>query len=167
MERALKRSSRELREEIRQAACSGDVQRVEQLVAMDSRSVRHLMGMTHVTDDRTRATACAGIGIASDYYPELMDSVIRRLLSSMSDESGSNGLTAPQVLEAIARKNPELLLPVVPKLVKLAADDNLHDGIADTICVIVHSLPGKVGRIMGERLQKRVDEGRCCDDDDL
>jgi len=165
VELAIKRSSRQLRSEIRQAVSSGDIQRVEELVAMDSRSVRHLMGMTHVVDDAQRAMACDGIAIAADYYPELMESVINRLLSSMSDESGSNGLTAPQVLKAIARRRPQLLLPVVPKLVKLAADDNLHDGIADAICVVVHSLPGKVGRIMGDRLQKRVDEGRCCDDD--
>ena len=159
-------SSRQIRTAVRDAVASGDMVQVEQLVASDSRTVRHLMGLTHVLESDVRNVACDGIGIAARYYPRLMESVIRRLISSMSDESGANGLTAPFVLQAIARQAPELLLDVVPKLVKLAADDNLHDGLADAICIVVHKLPGKVGRIMGDRLQKRVDEGRCCDDDD-
>jgi len=146
------------------AVQASDLEAVERLVSTDSRAVRHLVGMTHQPDDAVRQTACDGVGLAAKYHPEMMESVIRRLIWSMNEESGANGLTAPQVLEAIARQRPELVLPVVPDMVRLSGDDNLHDGLADALCVVVHRLPGKVGDIMTARLQKRIEEGKCCDD---
>lgn len=159
-----KRSSPGLRERVRQAVRAGDLEAIERLVSRDAHAVRHLVAMTHQIDDAVRRTACKGVGLAARFHPEMMESVIRRLIWSMNEESGANGLTAPQVLEAIARERPELILPVVPDMVRLSADDNLHDGLADALCVVVHSLPGKVGEIMSSRLRKRIEEGRCCDD---
>lgn len=159
-----KRSSPGLREQVRRAVRAGDLEVIEQVVSGDAHAVRHLVAMTHQSDDTVRQTACKGVGLAARFHPELMESVIRRLIWSMNEESGANGLTAPQVLEAIARERPEMILPVVPDMVRLSADDNLHDGLADAICVVVHRLPGKVGEIMSNRLQKRIEEGRCCDD---
>lgn len=159
-----KRSSAGLREQVRQAVRAGDLQALEQLVSEDAHAVRHLVAMTHQLDDAIRLTACKGVGLAARFHPEMIESVIRRLIWSMNEESGANGLTAPQVLEAIARQRPEMILPVVPDMVRLSKDDNLHDGLADAICVVVHNLPGKVGEIMSKRLQKRIEEGKCCDD---
>ncbi len=137
---------------------------LERLVAGDVRVVRHLVGMTHRSDAAIRKTAAAGVGLAARYHPDAIARVIRRLIWSMNEESGANGLTAPQVLEAIARVRPDLVLPVVPDMVRLSGDDNLHDGLADALCVVVHKLPGKVGDVMTQRLQERIDRGECCND---
>lgn len=158
-----KPAGRALRDQIRQAANSGDLKALEQILADEPRAVRHLVTLTHQSDDSLREIACKGVGLAAKHHPELIESVIRRLIWSMNEESGANGLTAPQVLEAIARQQPELILPVVPDMVRLSADDNLHDGLADALCVVVHNLPGRVGKVMSERLQQRIDRGECCD----
>lgn len=159
-----KRSSRRLRERVRQTVQAGDLKALEQVVSEDAHAVRHLVSLTHQSDAAVRLTACKGVGLAARYHPELIESVIRRLIWSMNEESGANGLTAPQVLEAIARERPEMVLPVVPDMVRLSGDDSLHDGLADALCVVVHALPGKVGQIMTDRLKKRIEEGKCCDE---
>ena len=72
----------------------------------------------------------------------------------MNDESATNALTAPEVLEAIAAENPELLLPVVPDMTRLAADPGLHGGLARTLRTIANRCPGKVGELLGRSLRE-------------
>ncbi len=156
----------ELSQRVRQIVADGDLETLERLVAEDQRSIRHLMRMTHQVDERIRAAANRGMGFAARYHPEQMERIIRWLIWSMAEESGANGLFSPQVLEAIARERADLILPVVPDMVRLAGDDNLHDGLADALCVVVHTYPNKVGDIMGKRLRRRIERGNCCDDED-
>lgn len=158
-----KSGGRSLRNQVRQMVLAGDLEALERMLADEPRAVRHLVTLTHQLDDGVRETACRAVGLAANHHPELIESVIRRLIWSMNEESGANGLTAPQVLEAIARQQPEMVLPVVPDMVRLSAADQLHDGLADAVCVVVHSLPGRVGKIMSDRLQERIDRGECCD----
>jgi hypothetical protein len=155
-----------LSQRVRQIVDSGDLEALEHLVAEDQRSIRHLMRMTHQVDERIRATANRGMGFAARHHPEQMERIIRWLIWSMAEESGANGLFSPQVLEAIARERADLVLPVVPDMVRLAGDDNLHDGLADALCVVVHSHPGKIGDIMSGRLRRRIERGNCCDDEE-
>jgi len=155
-----------LRDRVRQAVASGDLKAIESLVAEDQRSIRHLLRMTHWDDEEVKAAASRGMGLAARYHPDQMERVIRWLIWSMAEESGANGLFSPQVLEAIARERADLVLPVVPDMVRLAGDDNLHDGLADALCVVVHTYPGKIGDIMSGRLRRRLERGNCCDDEE-
>ncbi len=158
-----KRAGSALRDRIRRAVRDGRLQEIERLVADDSRSLRHLVAMTHQPDEEVRKVACLGVGLAARYHPELVRETVQRLVWAMDTGSGGNALTAPEVLQAIARQRPELLLPVVPDLVRLSGDDGLHDGIADALCIVVHNCPGKVGNIMSKRLAERIERGECCD----
>jgi predicted short-subunit dehydrogenase-like oxidoreductase (DUF2520 family) len=88
--------------------------------------------------------------------------VIRRLVWAMNDESGTNALTAPEVLQAVAAERPELLLPVVPDLVRLAADEGLREGLASALRTVASRCPGQVGQELSESLGKRVRSGGSC-----
>ena len=154
-----------LREELRAAVRSGRRETIEVLVAANPRAIRLLLGMTYDLEPAVRELACWGVGLAGRLFPELAERVIRRLIWSMNDESGAFGDNAPGVLQAIARENPDLLLPVVPDLVRLSEDETLHDGLADVLCVVVHSRPGRLGGALTETLNRRIARGECCGDD--
>jgi hypothetical protein len=158
-----RRSATGLRAQIRRAVQEDRLGDVESLIAREARSIRHLVGLTYQPDPRLRQTAARGVALAGNYHPKLVEDVIRRLVWAMNDESGTNATTAPEVLQAIANEQPELLLPVVPDLVRLATDDNLRDGLTETLRTIVARCPGKVGENLGESLSKRVGKGGCGD----
>ncbi len=141
-----------LRERTREAVRSGDV---EELVAKEPRAVRYLLGLTYHQNEELRKEAARGVAIAARYHPKLIQNVVRRLIWAMNDESGTNAVTAPQVLEAIACEQPEMLLPVVPDMTRLAADLGLHDGLAKTLRIVSSRCPGKVGERLGESLNQR------------
>ena len=154
-----------LRKEIREAVRSGRREEVERLVEANPKAVRVILAMTYDLDEKVRETACWGVGLSGRFHPELAARVIRNLIWSMNDESGAFGANGPAVLQAIAREDPDLLLPVVPDMVRLSEDENLHDGLADVLCVVVHNRPGKLGDVLTETLNRRIEKGECCGDD--
>jgi hypothetical protein len=80
----------------------------------------------------------------------------------MNDESGTNACTAPAVISAIADERPELLLPMIPDLVRLAGDEALHEGLARALKTVVSACPGKVAEGLKESLGRRFEQGGCC-----
>ena len=74
----------------------------------------------------------------------------------MNDESGTHSLTAPGVIRAVAEESPELLLPVVPDLTRLAADEGLHDQLAEILRLLAEKFPGSVGRGIEGSLNKML-----------
>jgi hypothetical protein len=152
-----------LRNEVRQvveSGRSGDFEPLEKLVAGNPRAVRHLLGLSYHPDPGKRRVAGQGLAIASKYHPKLVQEVIRRLVWAMNDESGTNALTAPQVLQSIAEEKPELLLPVVPDLTRLSADPGLRDGLAAALKEVTDRCPGKVGESLTLSLRKRFRKRR-------
>jgi len=141
-----------LRARTLQAVRSGDV---EDLVASEPRAVRYLLGLTYHENEELREKAARGVALAARYHPKLIQNVVRRLIWAMNDESATNAVTAPQVLAAIACEQPELLLPVVPDMTRLAADPSLHDGLAKALRTVASRCPGKVGERLGESLAGR------------
>lgn len=148
-----------LRAEVQTAVTNGmlgDFQAIEHLVSQEPRSVRFLLGMTYHSDGEKRKTAAKAIAIAAQYHPQLVKAVVRRLIWAMNDESGTNALTAPDVLLEIARVRPEILLPVIPDMTRLARDAGLHDGLVSTLKVISEACPGEVGSSLSASLNKRM-----------
>ncbi len=127
---------------------------LEKLVEGEPRAIRYLVGMSYNPDPAIRTTAIRGVALASRHHPKKVAEVARRLIWAMNDESATNALTAPEVLEAIAEENPELLLPVVPDMTRLAADPGLHEGLARALKTIAHRCPGKVGELLGRSLME-------------
>ena len=144
-----------LRERIHETVRRGEMNgELEELVENEPRAIRYLLGMSYNPDPEIRETATRGVALASRYHPKLIQEAVRRLIWAMNDESGTNALSAPAVLQAIADENPELLLPMVPDLTRLAADPGLQEGIAKTLKTVAIRCPGKVGKILGRSLNE-------------
>ena len=112
-----------LRVQVQELVSQGDIDRLGEVVADEPRAIRHLVGCTYQEDEQIRQTACQAIGRAARHHPDLVQQVVRRLIWAMNDESGTNSLTAPAVIKAVADTSPELLLPVVPDLTAALYDE--------------------------------------------
>jgi cobyrinic acid a,c-diamide synthase len=145
-----------LRRQVEQLVRERRFDDLDELVAENPRAVRHLLSLTYQLDDETREVAARGIALAIRHHPGLVQNVVRRLIWAMNEESGTNAQTAPTVLQAIAGEDAEFLLPVLPDLIRLAADEGLYRGLAKTLIIIKDSCPGKIGRSLGEALNRKV-----------
>jgi len=141
---------------------AGKFEAMEDLVAEQPRAVRHLLGMTYHPEAAKRNVAARGLALASRYHPDLLQEVVRRLVWAMNDESGTNALTAPEVIQAIAEEEPELLVPVVPDLTRLAADQGLQSGLSAALKTVSERCPGQVGESLSKSLRKRIRRKRKC-----
>jgi hypothetical protein len=155
-----------LRARVKEAVEQGRLEELEPLVAQEPRAVRFLLGLSYRPEAEVRAAAAAGIGLAARHHPRLVQGVARRLVWAMNDESGTNALTAPEVLRAVARERPKLLLPLVPDLIRLAGDAGLHEGLAETLRIIAARCPGLVGESLERELNKRFSQGEPGEDPD-
>lgn len=141
-----------LRKQLAQLIRAGDEAALDALIAEHSATVRYLLGMTYQDEEVLAAGACRGLAIATRHHAKLVEQIIRRLVWAMNDESGTNALSAPRALLAIAEESPELLLPLVPDLARLSADEGLREGLAATLRAIADRLPGEVGKRMSADL---------------
>ncbi len=155
-----------LRQQVHDAVQQADLVAIEALVRDNRRAVRYLVGMGYQADESVRRTAADGIALAASYHPELIAKVIKRLLWALDTESNTNATTVPKILHAIAERKPELLLPVVPNIVILAADTGLHPELCDTLRLVASRCPGKVGENLSKSLDKRLAGGGCCGSSD-
>ncbi len=114
---------------VMEAVREGRLDELAALAAADPRALRHLLALSYRPEPELRAAAGRAIAAASRRHSELVQEMARRLVWAMNDESGTHALTAPEVLRAIAEENPELLLPLLPELLRLTADPGLHDAL--------------------------------------
>lgn len=135
---------RGLRRRLRQLIESQATSEINELVAADAAAVRHLLSLSYQPDPELRRGAAQVLGVAGKYHPQAVQNVIRRLVWAMNDESGTNAATAPEVLSAIAEERPELLLPMVPDLIRLAADERLREGLTRALRTVAQRCPGHV-----------------------
>lgn len=156
------RGTEQLGARIRAAIEQGRSDELQGLVASEPKSVRHLLGLTYQHEASLRVPAARALAMASKYHPHLVENVVRRLVWAMNDESGTNAATAPEVILAIAEDHPELLLPMIPDLVRLAGDEALHEGLAQALRAVVRACPGKVAAGLQRSLERRLAEGECC-----
>ena len=161
-----KTTSAQLRRLVKQFVDSRNEAELQQLIKKDSRTIRHLIGLSYQLDPAIQTVVANGVQYATKQHPSQMNNVIKRLLWAMDELSGTNAQSAPGLLQSIAKQDPELLLPFVPELVRLSKDEALHDGIADALCIVVHKCPGQVGSSMTRRLQERIARGECCESPD-
>lgn len=134
-----------LRRVVREAVEQGRLDEAAELVRSDPRALRHVVGMTYRTEEGIRVGAAKVVAAAADAHPKLVQETVRRFVWAMNDESGTNALSAPGALLAIAREKADLLLPMVPDLVRLSADPGLREGLSKVLEVVRESCPGEVG----------------------
>ncbi len=152
-----------LKQELRAAVIEGRMEDVEALISEEPRAVRNVMGLMYGDDEQVRANAAKAVAIAARYHERLVGRMMKSLVWAMDQRSGTYAPQAPEVLRIIADENPELLLPVLPDLVRLAGDTSLSQGICDTVRVVVEQCPGELGRRMAESLERRMEYGDFCD----
>ena len=150
-----------LRERIQRAVREGDLDDIQTIVSEEPRAVRFLVGLSFHTDERIQSTAAKGVAVAARFHPELVQRVVRRLVWAMNDESGTNAITAPRVVQEIAWERPDLLVPMIPDLVRLAGDLNLYDGLSCALRTVANSCPGEIGRSMTDSLRSRFGNTEC------
>jgi len=126
------------------------------LVSEEPGAVRHALGLTYHADHGIRKRAARAVALAARRHPVLVQNIIRRLVWAMNDESGTNAATAPEVLQAIADEMPELLLPMLPDLVRLSADPELREGLAVALRTVSRRCPGEIGRQLAETFNERI-----------
>ncbi len=144
-----------LRLHVQEMIEGGKLDELDLLLPVEPRAVRYLVGLTYRPEPEIRANACRGVALAARYHPDLVQQVTRRLIWAMNDESGTNALTAPEVVKAIADERPEILLPLVPDLTRLSIDEGLRDTLAEVLQILADAFPGEVGRGIQDSLNKR------------
>jgi len=148
-----------LRVEVRELVDRGDLVAIENLIAANLRAVRHLLALTYHAEENVRTIAARGVALAGRHHPQLLTGIVRRLVWAMNDESGTNALTAPAVILAIAQEQPELLLPMVPDLVRLAGEEELSEGLSQALSTVSDACPGRVGSELQKSLNVRMRDG--------
>lgn len=137
------------------AVRNGSEDELERLVSEEPGAVRHALGLMYHAERGIRKRAARAVALAARRHPAMVQNIIRRLVWAMNDESGTNAATAPEVLQAIADENPELLLPMLPDLVRLSADPELREGLAAALRTVSRRCPGEIGRQLAETFNKR------------
>jgi hypothetical protein len=150
-----------LRDRIKTAVANRDAEELEAAVAESPRCLRHLMGMTYDVDPEVRALAARGIAIAARFHPRKVKEQVERLVWSMDNRANTNAVGAPDVLRAIAEEHPDMLLPLVADLARLARQPLLQDGIAAVLQTLTDKKPGEVGRRMSADLTEKMHSGVC------
>ena len=150
-----------LKERTYAAISNGVDDEIARLVAEEPRAVRHALGLSYREEPLLRMRAARAIALASRSHPDVVQRVIRHLVWAMNEESGTNGATSPEVLQAIADEMPELLLPALPDLMRLSADPKLHEGLVAVLKTVSRSCPGEVGRGLAESIVERIGSCAC------
>jgi hypothetical protein len=154
---------RGLRERVLETLRDGRVQELEELVKGDPRVIRYLLAATFRPQPGIRAAAGRGLALAARHHPALMKEVVRRLVWGMNEESGTNAMTAPDTLYAVAEEAPDVLLPVMGDLMRLTADPALRDRLIEVARRVASCRPAAAERLeasLRDRLRGEDNERR-------
>lgn len=151
-----------LNDHVRELVSDDRLDELDILLPLEPRAIRHLVSMTYHPDAGIRTRACRGVALAARHHPAKVEQVVRRLVWAMNDESGTNALTVPDVILAIAQERPEVLLPFVPDLTRLSLDPGLAAGLKTALKTMKETRPGAVGGEIQDSLNARFlpEDGR-------
>ncbi|MDJ0763336.1 MAG: hypothetical protein QNJ97_10135 [Myxococcota bacterium] len=138
---------------------AGDFEAVEALVSEEPRAIRYMVRMMYGLDKTVRENCAKAIVIAAKYHPKVVARVVQNLVWAMDQRSGTYAPTAPEVLKSLAEAKPELLVPVMGELVRLAGDTSLNTGLCDTLRLVAERCPGELGEKLRTALEMRLRYG--------
>ncbi len=148
------------RDDIRAAVFTGNFDDVEAIVSKEPRSVRRIVGLMYGLDGDARKNCAKALVIAAKHHPKLIKRVVKNLVWAMDEQSGTYAPAAPEILKTIADDNPELLVPVMGELVRLAGDSSLSEGLGSTLRVVANRCPGELGRKLATSLGTQMKYGK-------
>ncbi len=151
-----------LKSDLRMAVEQGDLEKVEAIVSKEKKAIRYLAGMIYGLDEEKRQIASKGIAIAAKYHLKMVEKVVERIVWAMDSKSGTNAVEVPEILKAIAKEQPKLLIPMVPEMARLAmGDSSMHKGIQEAIRLVGLDYPEEVNRKLSKALRERMMRGDC------
>ena len=113
-----------------------DLAAILALADRDRRTLSALLPLTYEPDGLQRWRAVEALGLAAgrvaDRDPEFVRGIVRRLLWSLSDESGGIGWSAPEAIGEIVANRPALFAeyaPIVLSLFDTLEEDYFRPGI--------------------------------------
>lgn len=96
---------------------------IRRLAGHSRRVLSLLLGLTYDPDETVAWRAAEGLGVAAavvaDQDPEFVQGILRRLMWSLNDESGSIGWKSPQAMGAIVACRPNLFPEFAPLVISL------------------------------------------------
>ncbi len=151
-----------LKEDLLEAVEQSDLERMEAIVSKEKKAIRYLAGMIYGLNEEKKQIASKGIAIAAKYHPKMVGQLVERIVWAMDSKSGTNAVEVPEILKAIAKEQPKLLIPMVPEMARLAmGDSSMHVGIQETLRLVSASCPGEVSRKLSKALRERMLRGDC------
>ncbi len=148
-----------LREEVRALAMARDLEGVRALAGRERRVLSALLPLTYQPEGLVRWRALEALGVAAgrvaDRDPEFVRGILRRLLWSLSDESGSIGWSAPEALGEIIASRPQLFAefaPLVVSLFEMLEEEYFHPGVLWAIGRIASRAPDLVREALAPAL---------------
>lgn len=140
-----------MRGELKGLLLAGDLDGVAALAEGERRVLGALLAYTYEPDGLLRWRAVEALGLASRRVaqrdPEFVRGILRRLLWSLSDESGGIGWSAPEAMGEIVAHSPDLFgdfAPIVASLFESLEEDYFQPGILWAIGRIAGSAPALV-----------------------
>ena len=151
-----------LKENLLEAVEQGDLEKIEAIILKEKKAIRYLAGMIYGLNEEKKQIASKGIAIAAKYHPKMVRNLVERIVWAMDSNSGTNAVEAPEILKAIAKEQPKLLIPLVPEMGRLAmGDSSMHKGIQEALRLVSLGCPGEVSRKLSKALRERMMRGDC------
>lgn len=136
---------------VQQALESNDLDRVDELAQQDRKILSLLIRMAYDKETLAGWRAIKAIGRAAQTLaktdPECLRETARRLLWSLSDESGGIGWAAPEILGEIVVADPEKFSDLIPLIAAVydVEEQVFKAGVVYALARIAENAPEQVG----------------------
>jgi hypothetical protein len=141
---------RDLKNTVRKFLEANDLQSVVSLVNENRRVLSHLIRMAYDKETLVGWRAIKAIGFAArslmDTDYDFLRETIRKLLWSLSDESGGIGWAAPEILGEIVSADPDRFGDIIPLLVEVfdIEEKVFRPGVMYALSRVAETAPEKI-----------------------
>lgn len=139
----------------------GELEKIVSLSRDDKHIINQLFAFSYDKSDVTTWKAIESIGLISKEIsqddPDFIRNTTRRLLWSMTEESGGVSWSAPEMLGEIIRSNPEEFGDLIPILWSNRDEGVFREGVIWAMGRIAEKAPEKV-RFISDEITKIIDD---------
>ena len=132
-----------LKEKIRDALLAADLEKIARLSRHDKRVFSVLISLAYDKEDVLCWRAIEAMGKAAAVVagedPASVRNIVRRLLWSLSDESGGMAWSAPEMLAEIVVNTPRLCADIPPIILSLQEEEIFLKGVLWAMGRVIHS----------------------------
>ncbi|MCX8031098.1 MAG: hypothetical protein N3A59_05925 [Thermodesulfovibrionales bacterium] len=152
-----KQKKTNLKQVIKKHLTLGELDNVVTLAMNDKNIINQLFSFTYDKSSLITWHAIECVGLIAEKLsptdPEFIRNTARRLLWSMTEESGGISWTAPEMLGEIIRSNPEEYFDLIPILWSNRDEEVFKEGVIWAMIRIAEKAPDKVKFILNEAIK--------------